>query len=253
MCPRQKLLIFFLAVAWTSPLAAQPVTIRFTVQSELATELTSVTDLYAETTHGPYNLKEISTMNFSHFAPDSVTMEKLRSHGIRIYLKGKYLKPKVNLKPKVMKPETNKEEEVTVRALRDDSIWMKKNRYYQGHAPMTAVEILAVLEGNLASRSEALQAKSDFNGAQIIGFVSGVLIGWPIGQAIGGKQEPQWGLAAGGVALLVAGAIPLENKFHQHMNNAIRIFNSQARPAGKTGLSLHFVPSPVGGTLVVTF
>lgn len=239
-------LILFVLLAWACPLVAQPVKIKFVVQSELTTELTSLTDIHVMTTHGPYNFNEISTMSFWGIAPDSAVIEQLRNNGIGVYLKYKFLKPNTVKSEKVW--EARVKGTVTAK----DSIWMKGNSFYQGTVKLRPKDVLSVLESNPASREEAARARSNYNASQVVGFVGGFLIGWPLGQAISSKQEPQWGLAAGGVALLIVVGIPLSAGFKKHTEKGISIYNRKT-PSGSPGLSFQFLPTVNGGTLVVRF
>jgi hypothetical protein len=240
-------LISCLLFLWTCPLVAQPVKIKFAVEAEVTTEMTSVTELHVITTQGPYNLNEIRSMSFWGEAPDTTTLDKLRYNGIGIYLKGKYLKPLS------VKSDRAWEAKVKGATLGNDTIRMVRNTFYLGSAKMGTREILTVLESNPASHAEAKKARSNFNGAQITGFVGGALIGWPLGQAISGKVEPQWGLAAVGAATLLGFGIPLTNQFKRHTRNAIKLYNNKTPLTGSTGLSIKFYPGVNGGTLLVKF
>lgn len=242
-----RLLIPLLLFVWAGPLAAQPVKIKFTVQAEISTEMTSVTDLHVITTKGPYNLNEIRTMSFWEAAPDSITIELLRNNGIGVYLKGRLLKAHA------VKSDQAWESKVKGTVAGNDTIRVMRNSFYHGSVKMGARDILTVLEGNPASRAEATQARSNYNGAQIVSFVGGAMIGWPLGQAISGKVEPQWGLAAVGAATLLGFGIPLNSGFKKHAQNAINIYNKGTTPSGSARLSIKFIPGVGGGTLLVKF
>lgn len=239
-------LLILLTFACAGPLLAQPVTIKFVVQSELKTELTSVTDIHVITTHGPYNYNEIKNMTFWTTPPDSGTMDVLRTNGIGVYIKTKYLKP-----------HTVKSEgawESKVRGItRSDSIWKSKRTYYHGPVKLSTSHLLSVLESNPESKKEAIMARNNSNGLQIVSFVSGFMIGYPIGQAIAGKQDPVWGLAGGGAALLLIAGIPLANGYNKHLENAISIYNNKVISTGSAGVSIKFIPTLGGGSLLVKF
>ncbi len=249
-------LILFLLLTWTCPLVAQPVTIKFVVQSELSTELTSLTDIHVMTTHGPYNYHDISSMSFLSVAPDSTIIVQLRTKGIGVFLKTKYLKPisaEAVVPAKIVEPERVEDATIEVTRTVKDSIWMKDNSFWQGSLKIRPKNALDALERNPASHNEAAMARSNYNMSQLVGFVGGFMIGWPLGQAIGGKQEPQWGLAAGGAALLIVGGIPLSVGFKKHVQKAMTIYNGKIMAPGSSGLSFRFYPGVNGGTLIVRF
>ncbi len=242
-----KFYVLLLFLAWTQPLAAQTVKIKFITKAEVRTELTSVTDIHAITVAGPYNFHEIETMAFWDVPPDSVTIEKLRTNGVGVYIKNKYLKPYSVKSDKVW------EARVAGSVGDADTIRVKGNSYWLGSVKMSDRDILTVLERNPASYDEAKMARSNYNGAQVVGFFAGALIGWPIGQALAGKQDPQWGLAAGGGVLLLAVGVPVASGFKKHTYNAIRIYNKKPVSPGSPGLSMQFIPSVQGATFVVKF
>jgi len=84
-----KRLIFLFVFLSGSSVLAQPMTIRFTIGSELATTLTGVTDEQIETNDGPYYFKDISRLTFQMNLPDSATLQKLETHGLELYLRSK--------------------------------------------------------------------------------------------------------------------------------------------------------------------
>ncbi len=239
-------LLFMLSTA--CPLLAQTVKIKFVVLSEITTEMTSTTDIHVITKDGPYNFNEIRSMTFWGDAPDSATIDHLRNNGIGIYLKSKYLKPNSEKSSKAFEMKVRERSDTT---LRKDTIRMERNRYWKGSVKMSERDILSILESNPASHAEAARARANMNGAQVVGFVSGILIGYPIGQAIGGKQEPQWGLAASGAAFLLIGGISFSNGYKRHVKNAIELYNASPRSARAT--SIRLVPSLNGATLYVRF
>jgi outer membrane lipoprotein SlyB len=59
----------------------------------------------------------------------------------------------------------------------------------------------------------------------ILGATGGFLIGFQIGTLIGGG-EPDWAIAAGGAALIVAG-IPLQRKSYRQSEESLNLYNSK--------------------------
>jgi hypothetical protein len=94
-------------------------------------------------------------------------------------------------------------------------------------------EVLTLMESDPEAYAAFKKAKSNYDAGSVLGFVGGFMIGWPLGTALGGG-DPQWGLAAGGVAVLLLG-IPLNSAFKKHARTAVELYN------GKT--VRHFNPS----------
>lgn len=130
---------------------------------------------------------------------------------------------------------------------------MEKNfwgtKLYHGDRQVRPREMLELMKPNDAAYAEFKKAKSNNDMAQVLGFAGGALIGWPIGTAIGGG-DPQWGLAAGGAALILL-AIPLGNGFNKHAANAIEIYNGDQGSA--RNVSFNIVPYGTGVKLVLRF
>jgi hypothetical protein len=60
-----------------------------------------------------------------------------------------------------------------------------------------------------------------------LGFSGAILIAIPIGTVVAGGT-PEWGLAAGGAALLLA-SIPFTTAFRGHTMQALDIYNAKSR------------------------
>ncbi len=86
-------------------------------------------------------------------------------------------------------------------------------------------QTMGVLQKNPQAYQEFRKAKANQSAASIMGFAGGLLIGFPVGTAIAGG-EPEWGLAAGGAALIL-GSIPLSRAFRGRALNALDIYNGR--------------------------
>jgi hypothetical protein len=115
-------------------------------------------------------------------------------------------------------------------------IRMEKSKFYEGNRILKPREVLSRMEINPEAFQEFKKAKSNYDAAQVLGFAGGFLIGWPLGTALGGG-DPQWGLAGGGAALLLA-SIPLNSGFKKHAKNALTIYNG--RPLSRFQTSVRF-------------
>lgn len=126
-------------------------------------------------------------------------------------------------------------------------IRMKKSKFYEGTRVLRPREVLTRMEIDPAAFKEFKRAKSNYDAAHVLGFVGGFLIGWPLGTALGGG-DPQWGLAGGGAALLLA-SIPLNNGFKKHAQKALTIYNG--RPVSRVQTRMSFRFYGYGGALVL--
>ncbi len=86
-------------------------------------------------------------------------------------------------------------------------------------------QVLAIVKENPEAYAELKRAKSNYNAAGVLGFAGGVLIGLPLGTALAGGN-PEWGLAAGGVGLLVA-SIPFTSAFRSRTMQALDLYNNK--------------------------
>ncbi|MGE0587763.1 MAG: hypothetical protein AB7O48_04260 [Cyclobacteriaceae bacterium] len=110
-------------------------------------------------------------------------------------------------------------------------------------------QVLDILSENETAYLEFKRAKTNYSFAGVLGFAGGFMIGFPLGTALFGG-DPEWGLAAGGVALVLA-SIPLNNAFKSHAQNALDIYNSGQPSAKKPKLRFYFTGT--GGSLVLKF
>lgn len=98
-------------------------------------------------------------------------------------------------------------------------------RYEMDTLVLGPKQVLEVLKSNPVAFEEFKRAKVNYNIAGVLGFTGGVLIGLPIGTAIAGG-DPEWGLAAGGVGLLLA-TIPFNRAYKGRAFGAIELYNKK--------------------------
>jgi len=80
-----------------------------------------------------------------------------------------------------------------------------KGGYRQNGKPLDRDSMLARLREEPASEEDIAAAQSLGVLGQVLGAVGGALLGWPIGEKLGGAEKPHWGLAiAGGATIAVA-------------------------------------------------
>lgn len=109
--------------------------------------------------------------------------------------------------------------------------------------------IMRLMEPNVEAYNEFKKANANYNIMSVMKFTGGALILFPAATAIAGG-EPEWGLAAGGLALLL-GSIPLNSSFQQHALNALDIYNGKLSGSRKSILRLTLTSN--GGSLQFKF
>lgn len=97
-------------------------------------------------------------------------------------------------------------------------------KYLEGRNAISKQQAMRLLESNPEAIKLFKQGNSNLVPAGILGFAGGFMIGWPIGESLGGKKDPQWGLAAGGLALVIVGGV-LEKSFQKKANQAFDLYN----------------------------
>jgi hypothetical protein len=111
-------------------------------------------------------------------------------------------------------------------------IEMRKTRFVYEGKVIKPRQVLELMKSDEQAYPVFQKAMANYNAAQVLGFVGGFLVGWPLGTAIGGG-DPNWGLAAGGGALILV-SIPLSVSFKKHAETAVSIYNGKPmalRPA----------------------
>lgn len=98
-------------------------------------------------------------------------------------------------------------------------------RYEMDTLVLSPKQVLEVLKDNPIAFDQFKRAKVNYNVAGVLGFTGGVLIGFPIGTAIAGG-DPEWGLAAGGVGLILA-SIPFNRAYKGRAFGAIELYNKK--------------------------
>jgi hypothetical protein len=138
----------------------------------------------------------------------------------------------------------------------EGDIEMKKSfwgvKFNQDGKPLKPKEVLRIMEVNPQAHAEFKKAKSNYDAAQVFGFIGGFMVGWPIGTAIGGG-DPEWGLAAGGAGFILL-SIPFSKGFSKHAKSAIEIYNSDSGTASnRHPYSLQVIPYGAGAKFILKF
>ncbi|MEP2670531.1 MAG: hypothetical protein ABJH04_16130 [Cyclobacteriaceae bacterium] len=121
-------------------------------------------------------------------------------------------------------------------------------RFEQDSVSISPKMVLEAMKDNQLAYMEFKKAKSNLDVASVLGFTGGLLIGFPIGTAIAGG-EPEWGLAAGGVGLILA-SIPFNSAFKRHAVTALDNYNADINARR---VKVNFYLAGAGGKLVIRF
>lgn len=98
------------------------------------------------------------------------------------------------------------------------------NTYRQGGERLDTGSITETLAQNPKTAGEIQAAKRFSVMATILGVAGGALVGYPIGQALGGG-EPRWVMAAVGGGMIVI-AVPIGASADGHVQSAVEIHNT---------------------------
>jgi len=115
-------------------------------------------------------------------------------------------------------------------------------------------QLATKLSGNSEARRLMQSAKSKITISSVLSGVGGFLIGFPIGYAIGGGEDPNWLMAAGG-AVLVGVGLPIGARGYKQVNEAVKIYNKELEnPSGaKFKPQFHIAASPQSVGLLLRF
>ena len=94
------------------------------------------------------------------------------------------------------------------------------NTYY-----VSPKQVLEIMRDDQLAHAEFKKARLDNSVAGAMGFIGGSLILFPLVTAIVGG-DPEWGMAAGGAALIVA-SIPFAKAFKRHAQSSVYIYNKK--------------------------
>jgi hypothetical protein len=109
-------------------------------------------------------------------------------------------------------------------------------------------QVKMILQQNPHAYKEFRLAKTNSTVDTLLGFSGGLLVGFPIGEAIAGVK-PEWGFAAVG-AVLLGVSIPFNISFKNRAVSAIDIYN-ETTPTSRIQPSFHFTGS--GANLTIKF
>ncbi len=122
-------------------------------------------------------------------------------------------------------------------------------RFERDSVSISPKMVLRIFESNPQAYSEFKKAKRNYDAVGVLRFAGGAMIVVPVATAIIGG-DPEWGFAAGGVALLLA-SIPFNSAFQHHALNALDIYNGS--PSTTRGIKINLRFTGTGGTILMKF
>ena len=109
-----------------------------------------------------------------------------------------------------------------------------------------------ILKSNPEAFKYMEKANSNMVPGTIFSFAGGFLVGWPIGTAIGGKEDPNWALAGIGAGL-IAVSIPFAIGYNKNAKKAVNIYNEGLKQTSLNSTHLNFCFTGNGLGLKLTF
>lgn len=104
---------------------------------------------------------------------------------------------------------------------------------------LTPKKLFVRLNQNDNSKNEARLAKSYQTKANIFAGITGACIGYPLGESLGGSENPKWFLL-GVSAISLIPAIMFGNKASEHWKNAVELYNGNMMARNNSALTLAF-------------
>lgn len=87
-------------------------------------------------------------------------------------------------------------------------------------------QVQTILWEDALASEKFRQARVNSSAASLFGFAGGILIGIPLGTALIGGGDPEWGLALGGAALIGI-SIPFNRAFQRNAQDALDTYNQK--------------------------
>jgi hypothetical protein len=113
--------------------------------------------------------------------------------------------------------------------------------FYMGDYQLDKEGLKHVISKNGQAYEVLKKGLSQNTWAGILGGAGGFLIGYPLGAALAGAENPGWGLLAGGAGLVVL-SIPIANSAKKNVTKAVRMYNHSLQaslpPSSSFALSL---------------
>jgi len=108
-----------------------------------------------------------------------------------------------------------------------DTIQITKNKFYLHGQRLNPKQLLTTVQSNNEAFKIMKKAKSNYDISNVIGFVGGFMVGWPLGTAIAGG-DANWALAGLGAGIIII-TIPIVSSANKKAKEAINIYNTNLR------------------------
>jgi hypothetical protein len=104
------------------------------------------------------------------------------------------------------------------------------NKYYKGVWSITQEKAFNIMMENGEAYRLALQGKKLQTISMVVNITGGVLIGYPLGAALGGAEDPMFFLAGIGAGIVLLG-IPIYSSANRKIHEAIEVYNESIETA----------------------
>lgn len=119
---------------------------------------------------------------------------------------------------------------ITYRTVHAQKIEMYKTfggvRFERDSLVISPRQVQSILWEDALASGKFRKARVNSSVSAVLGFAGGILIGIPVGTALIGGGDPEWGLALGGAALIGVG-IPFNRAFKRNAQDALDIHNQK--------------------------
>jgi hypothetical protein len=95
---------------------------------------------------------------------------------------------------------------------------------YEGKPIKRLADFYPIMEGNPEAIAQINKAKTNRGVSSGFAVAGGLLLGWPLGQALAGAEDPNWALAGVGGGLIVVGAV-FGVRSDKQLRNGVDIYN----------------------------
>ncbi|WP_396602114.1 hypothetical protein [Algibacter sp. R77976] len=99
-------------------------------------------------------------------------------------------------------------------------------------------DLASIIESNTNAFKLIKKGRTNRSLSGVLGFAGGALVGWPIGNSLGGG-DPNWTMAGIGAGLIIV-AIPISSKANKKINQAVELYNASLNATSSTTFKPEF-------------
>ncbi|WP_157972278.1 hypothetical protein, partial [Pleomorphovibrio marinus] len=122
--------------------------------------------------------------------------------------------------------------------------------FYEGNRLQPRM-MLDIMRDSPGAYEEMRTAKVNYDVAQVMGFIGGGMIGWPLGAALGGG-DPNWLLAGIGGGIVLS-CIPMVTAYSKRSKAAVVLYNEGLRGSSMRQVHIHLASGRDGVGLRILF